>query len=138
MLRNLLTLSLMFLLSNISVNHKFTHMVMPYHLLLFYFNQDRLDDILCSLRESIRAGKMNRLDELENRSIYIVRKAYSYLEKIITLGSIRKDSTFLFVLSRKAFQGTVPFPVIHIDTGKKSLNTGKTSSKNELWYGTST
>jgi len=113
-------------------------MVLPYHLLLFYFNQDRLDDILCSLRESIGAGKMNRLDGLENLSIYIVRKAFSYLEKIITLGSMRTDSTVLFVLSRKAFQGTVPFPVIHIDTAIKSLNAGKIPAKNGPWYGTST
>lgn len=81
---------------------------------------------------------MNRLNELENLSIYIVRKAYSYLEKIITLGSMRKDSTVLFVLSRKVFQGTIPFPVIHIDTGKKSLNAGKTSANNGPWYGTFT
>ena len=135
---NLLTLSLMFLPSKVSVNHRFTHMILPDHLLLFYFNQDRLDDILCSSRESIGTAKMNRLDELENLSIHIVRETYSYLEKIITLGSMRKDSTVLFVLSRKAFQGTGPFPVIHIDTGKKSLNAGKTSAKNGPWYGTST
>lgn len=81
---------------------------------------------------------MNRLDGLENLSTYLVHKAYSYLEIIITLGSMRKDSTVLFVLSRKAFQGTIPFPVIHINTGKKSLNAGKTSAKNGSWYGTST
>jgi hypothetical protein len=124
--------------SNISVNHKFTHMVLPYHLLLFYFNQDRPDDILCSLREPIGAGKMNRLNGLENLSIYIVRKVFSYLEKKITLGTMRKDFTVLFVPSRKAFQGTFPFPVIHIDTGIKSLNAGKTPAKNGPWYGTST
>lgn len=113
-------------------------MVLPYYLLLFYFNRDKLDDILCFLRKSIGANKMKRPDELENLSIYIVREAFSYLEKIITLGSMRKNSTVLFVLFRKAFKGTVPFPVIHIDTVKKSLNAGKTSKKNGPWYGTST
>lgn len=111
---------------------------LPYYLLLFYFNQDRLDDILCFLKESIGADNMKRLDELENLSIYIVREAYSYLEKIITLGWMRKDPTVLFLPFRKAFQGTVPFPVIHIDTIKKSLNAGKTTAKNGPWYGTST
>lgn len=70
---------------------------------------------------------MKRLDEIENLSIYIVCEAYSYLEKIITLGWIRKDSTVLFVLFRKSFQGTVPFSVNHVDTNKKRLNAGKTS-----------
>ena len=94
-------------------------MALPYHLLLFYFYQDRLADILCFIRESVGAGKMNRLDELENRSIYIIREAYSHFEKIAALWSMGKDSTVFLALSRKAFLGTVPFPVIHIDTGKK-------------------
>lgn len=81
---------------------------------------------------------MKRSVELENLIIYIAREAYSYLEKIITLGSMRKNSTVLFVLFRKAFKGTFPFPVIHIDTVKKSLNADKTSEKNGPWYGTST
>jgi len=62
---------------------------------------------------------MNRLDELENRSIYILREAHSHFEKIAVLWSIGKDSTVLLALPRKAFLGTVPFPVIHINTGKK-------------------
>jgi sulfate adenylyltransferase subunit 2 len=81
---------------------------------------------------------MKRLDEIENLSIYIVREAYSYLEKIITLGWIRKDTTVLFVLFRKSFQGTVPFSVNHAETNKKRLNAGKTSTKNGPWYGAST
>ncbi|MFC1677132.1 sulfate adenylyltransferase subunit CysD [Planctomycetota bacterium] len=62
---------------------------------------------------------MNRLEELENRSIYIIREAYSHFKKIAMLWSMGKDSTVLLELARKAFMGTVPFPVIHIDTGKK-------------------
>jgi sulfate adenylyltransferase subunit 2 len=62
---------------------------------------------------------MNRLDELENRSIYIIREAYSHFVKIAVLWSMGKDSTVLLALCRKAFLGVVPFAVIHIDTGKK-------------------
>lgn len=62
---------------------------------------------------------MNRLDELENQSIYIIREAYCRFEKIAALWSMGKDSTVLLALTRKAFMGTVPFPVVHIDTGKK-------------------
>ncbi len=62
---------------------------------------------------------MNRLDELENRSIYIIREAYSHFEKIAVLWSMGKDSTVLLALCRKAFPGITPFPVIHIDTGRK-------------------
>lgn len=57
-------------------------MAFPYHLLLFYFFPDRSAEILCCIRDSIGAGKMNRLDELENRSIYIIREFYSHFEKI--------------------------------------------------------
>lgn len=113
-------------------------MFLPYYLLLFYFNQHRLDDILFFLRDTIGADNMKRPDDLENLRICIVREAYSYLEEIITFGWMRKDSTVLFVLFQKAFQGTVPFFVNHVDTGKKILKAGKTSSKDRPWYGTST
>lgn len=62
---------------------------------------------------------MNRLDELENESIYIIREAYSQFKKIAALWSTGKDSTVLLALCQKAFLGIIPFPVIHIDTGKK-------------------
>ena len=55
------------------------------------------------------------LDELENQSIYILREAYSQIEKLAMLWSIGKDSTVLLHLARKAFLGHVPFPLIHID-----------------------
>jgi sulfate adenylyltransferase subunit 2 len=35
------------------------------------------------------------------------------------LWSIGKDSTVLLWLTRKAFFGHVPFPLVHIDTGHK-------------------
>lgn len=62
---------------------------------------------------------MERMDELEHRSIYIIREAYACFKKPGVLWSMGKDSTVLIALCRKAFLGEVPFPVIHIDTGKK-------------------
>jgi len=62
---------------------------------------------------------MNYLDKLENKSIYILREAYSCLQNIAMLWSIGKDSTVLLWLARKAFFGHVPLPLIHIDTNYK-------------------
>jgi sulfate adenylyltransferase subunit 2 len=62
---------------------------------------------------------MDHLDELENRSIFIIREAYKRFKRIGLLWSIGKDSTTLVWLARKAFYGKLPFPVIHIDTGHK-------------------
>jgi len=59
------------------------------------------------------------LSQLENRSIYIIREAYSQFRNIALLWSIGKDSTTLLWIVRKAFFGEIPFPVIHIDTGYK-------------------
>jgi sulfate adenylyltransferase subunit 2 len=57
------------------------------------------------------------LDELESRSVYIIREAYwKYKNKLVILWSMGKDSTTLVHLARKAFFGKVPIPVIHIDT----------------------
>ncbi|MBM3333587.1 sulfate adenylyltransferase subunit CysD [Candidatus Sumerlaeota bacterium] len=62
---------------------------------------------------------MSDLDELENKSIYIIREAYSRFRRRAVLWSIGKDSTTLVWLCRKAFFGRLPFPVMHIDTGRK-------------------
>ncbi len=62
---------------------------------------------------------MNYLDELENRSIYIIREAYSRFRNLALLWSIGKDSTTLLWIARKAFLGSIPFPVMHIDTNFK-------------------
>ncbi len=59
---------------------------------------------------------MDYLSELENRSIYIMREAYSRFKDIALLWSIGKDSTSMLWLARKAFFGRLPFPVLHIDT----------------------
>ncbi|MBU1975851.1 MAG: sulfate adenylyltransferase subunit 2 [Nanoarchaeota archaeon] len=62
---------------------------------------------------------MNRIDVLENKSVYIIREAYKQFKKTALLWSIGKDSTCLLWLCRKAFFGHIPFPVMHIDTTYK-------------------
>jgi sulfate adenylyltransferase subunit 2 len=62
---------------------------------------------------------VDHLQELENRSIHILREAYANFRSLGMLWSIGKDSTVLLWLARKAFFGHVPFPLIHIDTSFK-------------------
>lgn len=56
------------------------------------------------------------LDELEERSIYILREAYNRIEPLAMLWSIGKDSNVLLWMIRKAFYGRVPFPLVQLDT----------------------
>ena len=62
---------------------------------------------------------IDHISALENKSIYIIREAYSQLNKVGMLWSLGKDSNVMLWLCRKAFYGRVPFPVIHVDTEKK-------------------
>ena len=62
---------------------------------------------------------MDHLDQLENRSVHILREAYANFKNLGMLWSIGKDSTVLLWLARKAFFGHVPIPLIHIDTSFK-------------------
>ena len=62
---------------------------------------------------------MNQLEQLESRSIHILREAYASFNSLCMLWSIGKDSTVLLWLARKAFFGHVPFPLVHIDTSYK-------------------
>ena len=62
---------------------------------------------------------MDHLDQLENKSVHILREAYANFKQLGMLWSIGKDSTVLLWLARKAFFGHVPFPLIHIDTSFK-------------------
>ena len=59
---------------------------------------------------------MSDLRELENTSIFILREAYANFKNLCMLWSMGKDSTVLLWLTRKAFLGHVPFPLVHIDT----------------------
>jgi sulfate adenylyltransferase subunit 2 len=49
----------------------------------------------------------------------MIREAYACFRRPAVLWSMGKDSTVLVALCRKAFLGTVPFPVVHLDTGRK-------------------
>lgn len=60
--------------------------------------------------------RMDHLDRLENKSVHILREAYSEFNNLCMLWSVGKDSTVLLWLARKAFFGHVPFPLVHIDT----------------------
>jgi len=62
---------------------------------------------------------MDHLDTLEAKSVYILREAYREFKNLCMLWSIGKDSTVLLWLTRKAFFGHVPFPLVHIDTHYK-------------------
>ena len=62
---------------------------------------------------------MDHLDELEAKSIFIIREAYKQFKNVAVLWSMGKDSSCLLWLIRKAFYGKIPFPVVHIDTGYK-------------------
>lgn len=60
---------------------------------------------------------MDPLDDLESRTIYILREAWSRVSPLAMLWSIGKDSNALLWMARKAFLGAVPFPTVQLDTG---------------------
>jgi len=62
---------------------------------------------------------MKDLDILEMRSVYILREAFRTIPRLAMLWSIGKDSNVMIWLAKKAFLGRVPFPVVHLDTGKE-------------------
>ncbi len=62
---------------------------------------------------------MQHLDELEAQSVFILREAYNRIRPLAMLWSLGKDSNVMVWLARKAFFGTVPFPLMHVDTGMK-------------------
>ena len=61
----------------------------------------------------------DHLDRLEAQSVHILREAYANFRRLCMLWSIGKDSTVLLWLSREAFFGHVPFPLVHVDTSFK-------------------
>ena len=62
---------------------------------------------------------VDRLDDLEAQSIFIFREAFARLNRLALLWSLGKDSNVMIWIARKAFFGRVPFPALHVDTGKK-------------------
>jgi len=59
----------------------------------------------------------DHLAALESESIFILREAFSRIDRLAMLWSLGKDSNVMIWLARKAFFGRVPFPVVHLDTG---------------------
>src|ERR1700687_824894 len=68
---------------------------------------------------AIGVPSMDRLDQLESQSVFILREAFARLKRIAVLWSLGKDSNVMIWLARKAFFGRVPCSVMHVDTGKK-------------------
>jgi sulfate adenylyltransferase subunit 2 len=62
---------------------------------------------------------MSHLEQLEHRSVHILREGYAAFRNLCMLWSIGKDSTVMLWLARKAFFGHVPFPLVHVDTSFK-------------------
>ena len=61
----------------------------------------------------------DHLQALEDQSVFILREAFNKFDRLAMLWSLGKDSNVMVWLARKAFFGHVPFPVMHVDTGKK-------------------
>lgn len=61
---------------------------------------------------------MERLDLLETDSVKLITSILQICHRPIQMWSTGKDSTLSLYLVRKAF-GRFPWPVIHIDTGRK-------------------
>jgi len=59
---------------------------------------------------------MTHLDALEAQSIYILREAYHHFSNLCMPWSMGKDSNVLIWLSKKAFCGKIPYPLLHVDT----------------------
>lgn len=61
-------------------------------------------------------SNLEALRALEADSIYILREARRCVARLCMLWSMGKDSTALLWLARKAFFGTIPFPVVQLET----------------------
>ena len=60
------------------------------------------------------------LKQLESESIYIIREAFVEAKNPVMLFSLGKDSCVMLHLAKKAFfPGSIPFPLLHVDTGWK-------------------
>ncbi len=61
---------------------------------------------------------LRSLDLLEAEAIHIIREVAGQFERPVMLYSVGKDSSVVLRLIEKAFYpGTVPFPLLHIDSG---------------------
>jgi sulfate adenylyltransferase subunit 2 len=65
-------------------------------------------------------SQLGHLKLLEAESIHILREVASEFQRPVMLYSIGKDSSVLLRLAQKAFYpGSIPFPLLHIDTTYK-------------------
>ena len=66
---------------------------------------------------TVKLPKMTHLKQLEAESIHIFREVAAEFDNPVMLYSVGKDSSVLLHLARKAFApGTIPFPLLHVDT----------------------
>src|SRR5262252_5682961 len=64
--------------------------------------------------------RLGHLKIIEAESIHILREVAAEFQRPVMLYSIGKDSSVLLRLAQKAFHpGTIPFPLLHIDTTYK-------------------
>ncbi len=67
---------------------------------------------------------LSYLDYLEAEAIHIIRETAAIFEKVVILFSGGKDSLAVLFLARKAFYpASLPFPLLHIDTGHNFTET---------------
>jgi len=60
---------------------------------------------------------LTHLDRLEAESMHIMRETVAEADRPVMLYSIGKDSAVMLHLAKKAFfPGTLPFPLLHVDT----------------------
>lgn len=71
-------------------------------------------------RNGYGSKRLTHLRQLEAESIHIIREVAAEFANPVMLYSIGKDSSVMLHLARKAFYpGTLPFPLLHVDTGWK-------------------
>ena len=66
--------------------------------------------------EKIAHSDQEHLDQLEAQSVFLIREAFHHFKNICMPWSMGKDSNVLIWLSKKAFGGHIPYPLLHIDT----------------------
>ena len=69
---------------------------------------------------------VDELRLLEAEAVHIIREVAAELERPVLLFSAGKHSIVLLRLAEKAFRpGPLPFPVMHVDTGRSALSLGR-------------
>jgi sulfate adenylyltransferase subunit 2 len=66
----------------------------------------------------------SHLKQIESEAIYVLREVAAQFERPVLLFSGGKDSIVMAHLAQKAFYpGSIPFPLLHVDTGHNFLET---------------